>query len=224
MRISELTDGARNVDLDEVECISFGEPREGTTRYGDPYKVIEATIKDDTGEIKLTLWNEDIEKVRVGTKLKIGNGYTNSFLGEVKLNIGRYGTMETGEELEVRKHKLEKEEMDGEIAILERELKMLREFLRLMYSYDSRQVEIQEWLDTAHEAENYGLDSTGKSIDELNKMIYTIYLHNRAKSLGIDVSGLGNKEIERMIQREEALPPSRRGGGPDYRRTSHDRD
>ena len=95
MRISELTDGARNVDLDEVECISFGEPREGTTRYGDPYKVIEATIKDDTGEIKLTLWNEDIEKVRVGTKLWIRHGYTNSYLGEVKLNIGRYGRIET---------------------------------------------------------------------------------------------------------------------------------
>ena len=50
--------------------------------------------KDETAEITLSLWNEDIEKVQVGTKLKIGNGYTNSFRGEVKLNVGRYGTLD----------------------------------------------------------------------------------------------------------------------------------
>ena len=51
-------------------------------------------IKDDSGEITLSLWNEDINKVDVGTKIKIGNGYTNSFRGETKLNVGRYGTLD----------------------------------------------------------------------------------------------------------------------------------
>ena len=93
MNIGELTDGLNSVDLDEVECISLGTMRDGTTRYGDPYEVIEATIKDDTGEIKLTLWNEAIEQVDVGTRLKIENGYTNSFRGVVKLNIGKDGKL-----------------------------------------------------------------------------------------------------------------------------------
>ena len=93
MKISELTDGARNVDL-EAEVSEKGETRTVNTRFGNEANVADVKIKDDSGEITLSLWNEDINKVEIGSKIKIENGYTNSFRGEVKLNVGRYGTLE----------------------------------------------------------------------------------------------------------------------------------
>ena len=92
--ISALTDGARAVEIAEAEVIEVGETRTVDTRFGTKAQVREVKIKDETAEITLSLWNEDIEKVQIGTKLKIGNGYTNSFRGEVKLNVGRYGTLD----------------------------------------------------------------------------------------------------------------------------------
>ena len=94
MNITELTDGARNVEIPEAEVTEKGETRTVNTRFGTEARVADIKIKDDTGEITLSLWNDDIEKVDEGTKLKIGNGYTNSFRGEVKLNVGRYGTLD----------------------------------------------------------------------------------------------------------------------------------
>ena len=94
MNIAELTDGARNVYIPVAYVTQIGETRTVMTRHGVEARVADIKIKDDTAEITLSLWNEDIEKVQVGTKLKIGNGYTNSFRGEVKLNVGRYGTLD----------------------------------------------------------------------------------------------------------------------------------
>jgi len=61
---------------------------------GGQARVADATLNDDTDSIKVSLWNEQIEMIKVGSKIKIGNGYTNSFQGEVRLNVGRYGTLE----------------------------------------------------------------------------------------------------------------------------------
>ena len=52
------------------------------------------TIQDETGSIKLSLWDDMIEQVKVGDKVKVENGYTNSFRGDVRVNVGRYGKLE----------------------------------------------------------------------------------------------------------------------------------
>lgn len=57
-------------------------------------KVCNFVIKDDTGEINLVLWNEDINKVNVGDKVKILNGYVNEFQGTKQLTPGRFGSLE----------------------------------------------------------------------------------------------------------------------------------
>ena len=94
MNIAELTDGARNVEIPEAEVTEVGETRTVNTRFGTEAQVREVKIKDDEGEeFTLTLWNEMIEQVDVGTRLKIENGYTNSFRGVVKLNIGKDGKL-----------------------------------------------------------------------------------------------------------------------------------
>ena len=96
LKISELTDGIRKVDI-EGEITEISETREVNLRAGGQAKVADAILNDETGSTKLSLWNEQIDQVNVGSKVKIESGYTNSFQGEVRLNIGRYGTLEVQE-------------------------------------------------------------------------------------------------------------------------------
>ena len=92
MKISELKEGATNVSI-EAEVVSMGEVRE-IQKYGSVLKVANAEIKDDSGSIKLTLWNEKIDLIKEGDKIKIEKGYVNSFQGDLQLTLGKFGTME----------------------------------------------------------------------------------------------------------------------------------
>ena len=71
-----------------------GEPRTVNKKTGGTVDVCDAYLVDESGEIKLTLWGEDIPKISNGSQVKITNGYTNTFKGEVSLTKGKYGQME----------------------------------------------------------------------------------------------------------------------------------
>lgn len=92
MKINELREGMRRVEL-EGKILDIGEVREVTTKFGEPGRVATATLEDDSGTTKLSLWNEMIETVGVNDKVKIENGYVTSFRGESQLNVGRYGKL-----------------------------------------------------------------------------------------------------------------------------------
>jgi len=93
VKIADLTNDMREVTI-EVEVVDIPKYNTIITRFGNEVYVVDITVKDDTGKIILTLWNEDINKVnRVGSWFVIENGFTNSFHGEVKLNVGRKGTL-----------------------------------------------------------------------------------------------------------------------------------
>ncbi len=93
MKIKDLRDGTKRVDI-EAKVIEKTGAREVMSRYKDVVlRVANATISDDTGSIKLTLWNDQIEQVNVNDTVKIENGYVTSFRGEIQLNIGRYGKL-----------------------------------------------------------------------------------------------------------------------------------
>ena len=78
----------------EANVVEKGETREVRSRYKDEtYNVADAVVADETGSIKLTLWNEQIDQVEVGNRIKIENGYITSFKGEIQLNVGKFGTM-----------------------------------------------------------------------------------------------------------------------------------
>jgi replication factor A1 len=67
------------------------------SRFKDEtYKVATAIIADETGTIKLTLWNDQINQVNIDDKVKVEKGYVTSFKGEIQLNIGRYGILTVG--------------------------------------------------------------------------------------------------------------------------------
>lgn len=78
----------------EGKVTDKSETREVTSRFkNETYKVASAVIADETGTVKLTLWNEQIDQVNVGNTVKIENGYVSSFRGEIQLNIGKFGKL-----------------------------------------------------------------------------------------------------------------------------------
>jgi len=92
MKISELKPGMRRVDITgKIQEIS--EAREVTTRRGEQSRVATAVITDDSGTVKLNLWNEQIDQVKLNDSIGIENGYVDSFRGETQLNVGRYGKL-----------------------------------------------------------------------------------------------------------------------------------
>ena len=92
MKISDLKPKQGNVDI-IVDVIDVESTRE-FQKFGKPGKVATAVAKDETGDIKLTLWNEDIEKVKAGDKVHLTNGYVNEWQGEMQLTTGRLGKLE----------------------------------------------------------------------------------------------------------------------------------
>jgi len=93
LKIRDLRNGMKNVSV-EAKVMEKSETREVLSRFKDEtYKVTTALIADETGTIKLTLWNEQINQVNVDNTVKVENGYVTSFKGEIQLNIGKYGKL-----------------------------------------------------------------------------------------------------------------------------------
>ncbi len=90
MKISELKSGTGNASI-EAEVTAVEEPREVVTKFGKRTRVASATIKDDSGEVTLSLWGDDIDKVSIGDKIQIENGWVSEFRGAKQLSAGKYG-------------------------------------------------------------------------------------------------------------------------------------
>jgi replication factor A1 len=93
LKIKELRDKMRNVTV-EGKVMEKSDAREVLSRFKDEtYKVASAIIGDETGTIKMPLWNEQIDKVNVDNMVKVENGYVSSFKGEIQLNVGKFGKL-----------------------------------------------------------------------------------------------------------------------------------
>jgi replication factor A1 len=90
MKIIELKPGMKRVEI-TAKLIEKSEPRDVMTRFGEQSRVANATLEDESGTMKLSLWNETIDQVNVNDTVKIENGYITAFRGETQLNVGRYG-------------------------------------------------------------------------------------------------------------------------------------
>jgi replication factor A1 len=91
VKIVDIKEGDNEINV-EAEVTEKSYAREVRSKYGHrPLMVADATIKDETGSITLTLWNEQISQVMVGDKVKIENGYAKSFRNILQLSTGKYG-------------------------------------------------------------------------------------------------------------------------------------
>ncbi|MGC8993440.1 MAG: OB-fold nucleic acid binding domain-containing protein [Candidatus Aenigmatarchaeota archaeon] len=92
MKIAELKNGMTNVTL-EAKVTDKSERKSVLTRYGRR-EVANITLEDETGEIKASLWEDQIDKVNVGDNVKISGAFVSEFKDELQLNIPKRGKIE----------------------------------------------------------------------------------------------------------------------------------
>ncbi len=90
--ISELTADSTEIEV-EATVVEVQDPRTVNTRFG-PKQVATAIIEDDTGRINLSLWEDQIKKVKEAKKIKISGGYITVWNKTMQLNVGRKGGLE----------------------------------------------------------------------------------------------------------------------------------
>jgi len=102
IKIEKLTPNSREVNT-IVKVVSKSEVRSVTGRDYTIRKVADALVGDETGCVYLTLWEDNIDKIKEEATIRITNGYVNLFRGNMRLNIGRYGSFELLEESPIKK-------------------------------------------------------------------------------------------------------------------------
>ncbi|MBI4151645.1 hypothetical protein HY496_01630 [Candidatus Woesearchaeota archaeon] len=92
MEIKDVKANQGNIDL-VAEVKSKESPRT-FEKFGKKGKVCNATLHDKSGEITLTLWNDDVEAVKVGDKVHLQNGWCSEYKGSKQLSTGKFGKIE----------------------------------------------------------------------------------------------------------------------------------
>jgi replication factor A1 len=96
-KIKDLTPNSKQVNI-LAKVVNVGEPKEVMGRYGESKKVAEAVVGDDSAVVTLSLWNEQIGKIAKDETILVDNGYVSLVRGHMRLNVGRYGNMNKGEQ------------------------------------------------------------------------------------------------------------------------------
>jgi ssDNA-binding replication factor A large subunit len=90
MKVNELKN-KNPVDEITLKITAKEEPRDlrdGTLR------VCSLTGEDESGQVTVTLWNEDIDKVNEGDTIKITKGWASKFNNNMQVSAGRLGKLE----------------------------------------------------------------------------------------------------------------------------------
>ena len=98
VKVEKITSNSKEVNT-IVKVISKSEVRNVMSRDRlDSRRVCDALVGDETGSIYLTLWDDNIDKINEEATLRITNGYVNLLRGNMRLNLGRYGSFQLLEE------------------------------------------------------------------------------------------------------------------------------
>jgi len=92
LKIKDLKDGMKQVNL-KARVLEIPKPKMVYTKFGTEAHVSNALIADETGTIRISLWNQQINRVSEGDVIKIENGKVARFRGERQLRIGRRGSL-----------------------------------------------------------------------------------------------------------------------------------
>ncbi|UCH02052.1 MAG: hypothetical protein JSV20_09640 [Candidatus Bathyarchaeota archaeon] len=63
------------------------------TRWGSQACVSNVTIADNTGSIRLSLWNDQIDMVQIDDQVELKNCYVARYAGTPQIRLGRKGTI-----------------------------------------------------------------------------------------------------------------------------------
>ena len=91
-KITELKTGMKKVNL-QAKIVELPEAKMVRTRYGSTVSVSNALIEDNTGSVRMTLWNQQGDNVHKGDVIDIKNSKVKWFNGQRYLSLGRGGSL-----------------------------------------------------------------------------------------------------------------------------------
>ena len=92
-----ITDVRPNKEVEdiELEVVEKSEPREIVTKYGKRARVCDAVAVDEHGErINISLWDGEIDRVDIGSRIRITNGWARSFRNQLQISSGLHGRLQ----------------------------------------------------------------------------------------------------------------------------------
>jgi replication factor A1 len=92
LRIEDVKPGMNHIDL-KAKVLEIPKSKMVYTRFGTPAYVSNVLIADETGSIRMSLWNQQINMISKGDLISIIKGKVASFGGELQLRIGRSGRL-----------------------------------------------------------------------------------------------------------------------------------
>ncbi len=92
--INDLRAGMKRVNL-KAEVLEIPKPAQVHTQFGNTVMVVNALVGDETGKIKLCLWEGQIGSISVGQYIEIKNAQVCVFRGERQLRLGKNGVITT---------------------------------------------------------------------------------------------------------------------------------
>ncbi len=129
MKISEITEGTRSVTL-TAKVVGIDTVREFSRADGGTGRVTSITIADDTGRMRVVLWDEmttivSDRKVSIGDWIQIRNAYVKKGLRDsLELNLGRMGGLKILDEQEAQ---------DIDIDVVSNEITKIKDLQEGMY-------------------------------------------------------------------------------------------
>ncbi len=94
-RMEDLHPGRQRVVVEgHIEKISSTRTV-NSKRTHEELRVADAVFSDDTGSVKLTLWNDQIRQVEADSNIRIEEGFVKEFRGDIQLGVGKWGAIIT---------------------------------------------------------------------------------------------------------------------------------
>jgi len=91
-KIKELKTGMKRINL-KARVLAISRPQLALTKYNDYVMFSNVTLTDETGTVKLTLWNGRINSLSINDTVEVENANVTAYKGETQLRIGRQGTL-----------------------------------------------------------------------------------------------------------------------------------
>ncbi len=101
IKIKYLKPGIREVDV-LARVMHVGDVREFKTKTGETGKLCSLLLKDETGTVRLNLWNDGTalsEQIKTGDAVLVEKAYTRERFEETNLNLGKRGLLTVNPEI-----------------------------------------------------------------------------------------------------------------------------
>ncbi|MCW3998803.1 MAG: hypothetical protein NWE93_01020 [Candidatus Bathyarchaeota archaeon] len=99
--INDLRAGMKHINI-KAQVIEIPKPAQVHTQFGNTVMVVNALVGDETGRIKLCLWEGQIGSINIGDCFELKNAQVCLFRGEKQLRLGKNGQLNVQESTAVK--------------------------------------------------------------------------------------------------------------------------